>query len=136
MLDAYEAIKKAVFYNTEISCPDVFCTTMNFRLNNLPKNPEIKWDIVKEDDVKIFSGVSFPSMSSGFIQNKYTMSGLITLRATITYKGVSTVIEKDVYMDDGDTTIAGTVEQEGFYSGVLTKYIATVKFYSHSTSGI
>ena len=117
MLDAYEAIKKAVFYNTEISCPDVFCTTMNFRLNNLPKNPEIKWDIVKEDDVKIFSGVSFPSMSSGFIQNKYTMSGLITLRATITYKGVSTVIEKDVYMDDGDTTIAGTVEQEGFYSG-------------------
>ena len=45
------------------------------------------------------------------------MSGLITMKATITYKGLSTVIEKEVYMDDGDTTIAGTVEQEGFYSG-------------------
>ena len=76
MLDAYEALKKAVFYNTEISCPDVFCSTMNFRLEKLPKEAKATWDFIMEDGMDIFFGLSL-SGTTGFIKNHKNMSGLI-----------------------------------------------------------
>lgn len=120
MLDAYEAIKKAVFYNTEILCPDVFCTRMNFNIKNLPIGAIASgFDFIMEDNLTIsdiYIDLAIDGLD-GTIENSENLSGLFTIKASLYYKGLSTIIEKEVYMDDGDNTIDGTVEQEGFYSG-------------------
>lgn len=114
ILDASKAVAAAAFWDMHISGPETFRQAAVCFVKLRPET-SVQWSYESEDNINV--------TLTPFLNNVYitptdaSKTGFITIKATITYKTATKILEKRIYVDNDSQTISGTLIQDGFTYG-------------------